>query len=172
MNREQDNPSRATDAPARARGGFTLVEAVLGTAVAVIILSAITGVMFLAQQGLAGGESKTANIAAQNRVIQMITLDLSLATSFSERTSTAVTMVVPDRTGDGVDETIRYYWSGTPGDPLTRQVNGAAPAAVAEDVHAFSLDYLLTDSSPQASVAPPQVLWLAMGPRDCKDPCR
>ena len=54
--------------------------------------------------------------------------DLEFALAFSEKTDHALTFTVPDRDGDFISETIRYAWSGTPGDPLTRQYNGGAVA--------------------------------------------
>ena len=162
---------QAADAPTRARGGFTLIEAVLSTAIAVVILAGIVGVMFIAQQGLSGGADKADHMSRQSRAIQMITLDLGLATGMSERTSRAVTVVVPDRNGDGLAETIRYSWSGTPGDPLTRQVNGAPPATLAEDVQAFNLTYLLRAVSAQALLMRADVGWLAFGPSRGREAC-
>ena len=80
-------------APTQARGGYTLIEAVLGTAIAVIILAGVVGVMFLAYGGLSSGADKADNMSRQSRAIQMITLDLSLATAFSQRSAEAVTLV-------------------------------------------------------------------------------
>ena len=55
----------------------------------------------------------------------------------------AVTFTVPDRDNNGLSETIRYSWSGTPGDSIMRAYNGGVEVAVAEDVKYFSLEYLL-----------------------------
>jgi hypothetical protein len=65
--------------------------------------------------------------------------DLQTAKSFTERTATAVTFTVPDRDGDNIDETIRYAWAGTPGDPLTYQLNGGTATTLADDVQQFNL---------------------------------
>src|SRR5262249_36485794 len=45
------------------------------------------------------------------------------------------------RNGDANPETVRYAWSGIPGDPLTRSYNGGAPVNVAVGVNAFALTY-------------------------------
>ncbi len=136
-----------------------------------IILAGIVGVMFLAYGGLSSGADKTDNMSRQSRAIQMITLDLSLATALSQQSAEAVTLVVPDRNGDGQPETIRYSWSGTPGDPLTRQVNGSPAAIIAEDVHLFSLTYLLKTLSPQALLTPADIQWLAFCPSGDPEAC-
>jgi hypothetical protein len=168
MNPGVTQRTRATGPDIRARSGYTLIEAVLGTAVAVIILAGVVGVMFLAYSGLSSGADKADTMSRQSRAIQTITLDLSLATALSEQSATAVTVVVPDRNGDGQPETIRYAWSGTPGDPLTRQVNGVAPAVMAEDVHLFNLTYT---AAPQALSTPPEVRQLAFRHADYKEAC-
>jgi Tfp pilus assembly protein PilW len=171
MNPKATDRTHAAGAPTHARGGFTLIEAVLGTAIAVIILAGIVGVMFIAYQGLSSGADKADRMSRQSRAIQMITLDLSLATALSEQSAEAVTLVVPDRNGDGQPETIRYYWSGTPGDPLTRQVNGSPAAVIAEDVTLFSLTYLLRAVSPQAFLMPADAPWLAFCSPDDQEAC-
>ena len=48
---------------------------------------------------------------------------------------------VADRNGDLSDETIRWEWSGTPADPLTRKVNGGAAVNMLDDVYDFTLAY-------------------------------
>lgn len=44
-------------------------------------------------------------------------------------------------TGDGLPDAVRYEWSGTPGDPLPRTLNGGDPAIVAAGVQEFVLTY-------------------------------
>jgi len=59
-----------------------------------------------------------------------------------------VDFTVADRDGDDVVETLRWEWSGTAGDPLTRQYNGADPVALLEGVQGLTLTYhvdLLTE---------------------------
>src|SRR5690606_30888846 len=59
---------------------------------------------------------------------------------FSERTATAATIAVPDRTGDGRPETIRYSWSGVVGDPLLYEYNGGAALSILDGVQQFRLN--------------------------------
>lgn len=131
-----------------ARGGFTLLEAVLSMLVVSIILGAIGSLMVMTTRQLSASTGGAANLLRGNQLAQQITAELSVATSVTERTATAVTFTVPDRNGDGQPETIRYAWSGTPGNPVTRAYNGGTPANVAENVYAFSLDYLLKTVGP------------------------
>jgi hypothetical protein len=61
--------------------------------------------------------------------------ELEFATGFTERAAHAVTFTVADRNGDASEETIRFAWSGTAGDPLTRRYNAGTAVAVLDDVH-------------------------------------
>ena len=134
--------------PQRGRGGFTLLEVLLSTVIVVILLTGVVSSMFVAQGGMAASSAKADCLTLEQRATQMIAQDVSLATSFTERTSLAVTMVVPDRNSDGQSETIRYAWSGVPGAPLTRQYNGGTPAVLAANVTQFNLAYLLKTLNP------------------------
>jgi len=119
---------------------FTLLEVMLTTVIMAIIMLAMTSVMTLSTRCLT---SKGEDVSKASDVIDEITTDLNLAENFSERTATAVTFTVPDRDNNGQSETIRYYWSGTPGDSIMRAYNGGSEVAVADDVQYFSLEYIL-----------------------------
>jgi hypothetical protein len=78
---------------------------------------------------------------AASQATDMIAGDLFYATSITTASAAELLFNVPDRTGDGMPETIRYFWSGTSGDPLTRQFNNGAAAVVVQDVREFQLAY-------------------------------
>jgi type II secretory pathway pseudopilin PulG len=126
----------------RRRGGFTLIEAVLSVAITAVIGLSLTGVMVMAQKALAGGIAETDTAYKTDRAMQMILMDINLATSMPERTAHAITVVVPDRDGGGQSETIRYAWDGVAGDPLTRQYNGGTVTTLAENIYQFNFSYL------------------------------
>ena len=130
-----DRPARRTS-----RTGHTLIELVVGLAVVSVIMGAMVSTMLIAARAIDGN---AAEVCEAGNVVDQITADLSLAQGFNERQSNAVTVIVPDRDGDGQAETIRYSWSGTAGTALLRQYNGQEPLALAENVHHFSLAYLL-----------------------------
>ncbi|MHC4986402.1 MAG: hypothetical protein ACYTFO_09645, partial [Planctomycetota bacterium] len=67
--------------------------------------------------------------------------ELMYATTINTAEANAIEFTVVDRTGDAIPETFRYAWSGTAGDPVTRQVNGGAVQTVLENVHTFDLTY-------------------------------
>lgn len=73
-----------------------------------------------------------------------IASDLRLARTFTERSATAVAFTVPDRDGDGLDEALRYEWTGIAGDPVTLTYNGSDHLVVAPSVQEFALAYDVT----------------------------
>lgn len=129
------NQRRRFSAPLR---GFTLVEVLLGATAGAILLAGLASSIYVASHGL--HQQGVAHRRAANWQLDQLTHDLEQALSFSERTDHAVSMTVPDRDGNGLDDTIRYAWSGTPGDPLTYYYNGAGPEILIDSVHAFSLN--------------------------------
>lgn len=118
-----------------------MLEAVLASAITAIILLGIVSVFRLASGAMSASAATTFPVAGE--ALDQISTDVNLAQSFSERTTTAITMTVPDRNGDGQPDTIRYSWAGTAGAPLLRQLNGGAAVAIAEDVRHFTLGYVL-----------------------------
>jgi Tfp pilus assembly protein PilV len=132
----------------RSAAGFTLLEIALSCFIVGVIMLAIVSTMAIGREGLSSSAIITANASQGSQVVQMIMLDVSLATAITEQTATAITMTVPDRDGDGQPETIRYAWSGVAGAPLTRQYNGGTAATLADNVYQFNLTYLIKTLTP------------------------
>ncbi len=72
------------------------------------------------------------------QVVGQLADEVAYATAILKMSPTELQFVV-DRNGTPI--TISYSWSGTPGDPLTRQYNGGAVINVLENVYDFNLDY-------------------------------
>ena len=124
------------------RRGYSLIELVVSVGAATVLLGGLGSTILITNSGLdaqhsADGQAVDAAIAQRD-----LMSDLQHALAFSERTPEAVTMIVPDRDGDGAPESIRYAWSGVVGDPLTYEYNAGPPVSIAEDVHQFQLDFL------------------------------
>lgn len=132
--------------------GTTLVELVVALAMA-------STVMFgaLAAIGLSGRSfrSTTQGVRTERAIdaLDRFASDVQLAMVFHERTARAVTFDVPDRTGNGAPERIRYAWSGTEGDPLTFSINASPPVPILESVRNLSLSYLVASVEGQAAWA-------------------
>jgi hypothetical protein len=69
--------------------------------------------------------------------------DLRLGISFSRLTPHDVEFTVPDRSGDGIDDQIHYWWSANPGDPILCETNGGPVETIAAGVQSFELEYRL-----------------------------
>lgn len=139
-----DNSTVVGNTNARNRG-FSLVELVLSMAVMTVIMAGTASVVFLASHALPSAESPARALTQSSGVVGEIAGELLYATSITEKSATAVTFTVADRGhGDPGSETIRYAWSGTTGEPLTRQYNGGNVLTIVEDVREFALSYDLT----------------------------
>ena len=133
----QDDPMRKGSV----RPGFTLIETVAATVCTGIVMAGLVSCLMLASHAF--NEDRVA-LTVQSRTaepLDRLLTDLRYAKSFSERTSTAVTFKVPDRDADGRDETIRYAWSGTAGDPLVMAYNGSDPAILVDAVQSLDFSY-------------------------------
>ncbi|GJQ30585.1 MAG: hypothetical protein HBSAPP03_24690 [Phycisphaerae bacterium] len=120
-----------------ARPGYSLVEMLLAISImALVIVGAQTAVLF-ASRAVPAKKDQAAVVAASTDAMAMIADDLAVATAVLSVESHMIEFTVPDRTGDGVPDTIRVAWSGTPGDPLTWTVNGLDPIVLAPDIHAL-----------------------------------
>ncbi len=117
--------------------GYTLVELMVAMVGASALMVGLSSSIFIAFQATDISNTPASAMIEGNAALSDMLSDLEFAQSFTEITATAITFTVPDRNDDTVAETIRYAWSGTPGDPLTRQVNGGPVATLADNVHLF-----------------------------------
>ncbi len=123
------------------RPGFTLLELTMSLVVTAIILGALTSAMLLASQIIPNEDGPAEATIAANEIAQQFAGELYYAHTVTKRSAHEVTFWVADRGGDLTPETIRYAWSGEPGDPLTRQYNDGDPAAVLDNVQHMDLTY-------------------------------
>lgn len=123
-------------AEACSRRGYTLIEVVASVAATSILLAGMGSVVMVAARSTDEDALPMRQIEA-SLSLQEILADLEYAVSFSERTATAVAFTVADRNADTTAETIRYTWSGTPGDPLRRKYNGGTEVDYLSSVHVF-----------------------------------
>lgn len=134
--------------------GLTLIELLITMAISTIIMLAIGSSMLLATRALPDAHSPANAVITAGEIAEQLTTELQYAVTFTERTATAVEFSVADRGGDDVPETIRYEWSGTPGDPLTRQYNEQSLVNILDEVQAFDLSYdlqTISEETPQGN---------------------
>ncbi|MCH8963813.1 MAG: prepilin-type N-terminal cleavage/methylation domain-containing protein [Planctomycetes bacterium] len=132
---------QATTTRTERRTGFTLLELVMSLAVTAILMGGLTSAMLLATQALPDDRRPAEATVAATETANRIAFELAYALSFSERSAHAIAFTVADRDGDGDPESIRYEWSGTPGDALTYEYNGSAAVNLLASVRGFSLTY-------------------------------
>jgi Tfp pilus assembly protein PilW len=123
------------------RRGFTLVELVVSMLGASVLMCGLGSSMFIALKATDTSSTPSWAVLQGNAQLDDIAADLKYAQTITEQTATAVTVTAPDRNTDSNPETIRYAWSGTPGDPLTREYNGGTASNAMEDVYAFDILY-------------------------------
>lgn len=157
--------------------GFTLIELVLSMSIMTLLVGAMVSAVIVALHALPDPNSPAEQTAAAVDAAEWIAADLATAKTITLADARAVEFTVPDR-GHGASgaEAIRYEWSGTPGDPLSRTYNGAK-TTVCADVHAFSLTYqlglapldhaprvlMITDDPPSAEIADKRALLESWG---------
>jgi hypothetical protein len=122
------------------RLGYTLLEMAAASLGAGILLVGLSSSLMIALRATDTSQTPTSARIKANDALLELEADLEFALAFTEQSAWAVTILVPDQNGDAKLETIRYAWTGTPGDPLTRQYNGGAAAVVLENVHIFQHD--------------------------------
>src|SRR6478609_7801226 len=122
-----------THSPARA---FTLLEMTVAMVASAVLLAGLGSIMFIARQ-IAYSPTAAARRSKTADVINQISDELRYATVITQQSSQVLEFVVADRNSDGTAEKIRYEWSGTPGDPLRKTVNGNPAVDVVSAVYSF-----------------------------------
>jgi len=134
---------RLADCFGRTRRAFTLVEVVVSLAIMSILIMALGSTLILASNALPSEDDPALHVIDASRGANSIAEELRTAIHITERSTHAITFTVADRNGDGIWERIRYAWSGTAGDPVTRQYNNSNAVAIIDNVHQFDLAYEL-----------------------------
>lgn len=114
----------------RRSAGYTLVELLLATASASVLVVGLTSSLYVASRALDLDDSAVVERTRDGRALAQMMEDIGEALAFSERAPTAITFTVPDRTGDGVPDEIRYATTGSYGTELTYTFNGSTTTLV------------------------------------------
>ncbi len=123
------------------RSAYTLIEMTVSLGVMSVLMGGVGSAMVLASRAMPGSNNPQAAKLASYQVVDQLANELIEMRTLTEDTATSITFTVADRNTDGIPETIRYAWSGTPGDALTRQYNATPAVAVAKNVYGFDLQY-------------------------------
>lgn len=158
-------------APYRLHTGFTLVELLISVALTMIIAIGIGSSMLIASRAMPDADNPANATIAAGEAAEQLTAELQYAISINAYSATMIEFTVVDRNADEVDETIRYEWSGAPGDELTRQYNGGTAVTFLEDVHSFDLSYdlqTISEEIPQGNESGETLLKRFSGDEDFK----
>lgn len=134
-----------------ARRGFTLVELVVSMGIASALMAGVGASMLIASRAVPSAQGPSSVIVATGTVVSKVMAELQYATSVTARSATMIEFTLADRDSDGVEELIRYEWSGTAGAPLTRQLNAGTAITICTDVRDFVLSYDLDPISALAT---------------------
>lgn len=121
--------------------GFTLIELVVSLALVSITMVAIGSTVLMASHALPKRDDPVLGTLNAARTIEQLCTEMLTAAYITEWSAHGVSFIVPDRDGDGSMETIRYAWSGKPGEAVTRQYNDQPAATVLASAEDFSLAF-------------------------------
>ena len=132
------HPGRPCCAP-RARGAFTLAEALVSLAILTVLLVGMQSAIMLAGKAMPDANPLAAQVVDGRRAQEIVAADLAYATNIVSKSATDITFEVADRNNDKNPETIRIYWD--PGSRQLRRVYNNVESVVAKDVRDFNLSY-------------------------------
>src|SRR3954449_10683354 len=130
----------------RQTAGFTLLEMTVAMVASAFLLAGLGSVMFIARQ-VAYAPTAANRRAKSADIVNQISDELRYATVITQQTSQILEFVVADRNNDGTDERIRYEWSGTPGDPLRKTINGGTTVNILPSVNSFAISLQQTQKT-------------------------
>jgi type II secretory pathway pseudopilin PulG len=117
---------------------FSLVELVMSIGVLSVLVGAMGSIIALATHALPDADSAITRAIDADQAMAELRSDLGYATRITEWGPNGVTLITPDRNGDGQTERIRYAWAGGPGDALTRVINGGTEQSLASPINRFT----------------------------------
>ncbi len=121
--------------------GLTIVELLVSIAITTVIMFAIGSSMMVATRAMPDVDTPANAVITASETVEQLATELQYTISINNHSASMIEFTVADRDGYGAPETIRYEWSGTLGDPLTRQYNGATVVEVLDAVKEFNLSY-------------------------------
>jgi prepilin-type N-terminal cleavage/methylation domain-containing protein len=147
------------------RRAFSLIELMVASSIIAVLLIAVQSTIMLAAHSVPAANARSTALVTASAALEQLNADLTYAAAFSARSATSVTFTVPDRTGDGLPDTITWSWDATAKGLLTRQFNGGAAITMAANVRDFSLVYdTRTSQTPGPNVTSAETLFSSFVP--------
>ena len=136
---------------------FSLAELLIAMTISASVMAGAVAAIGIGGRSFRAATDGLQSAQAMDGLARM-TADIEQAIHFDERSATTLGFYVPDRTGDGAPDHLRYAWGGTAGDAVTLSMNGSAAAPILEGVEDLSLRYVFADVTGQAEWAAPPVV--------------
>ncbi len=122
------------------RRAYSLAEMVASLSVVSVLLLGMGSAVLISTSAVPA-ETSNAGLLGSSLASTRLTDDLAYAIMVVASETRAVECLIPDRDADGMPERVRYEWTGTPGDPLTRSLNGGDAVTILEDVQTLAIGY-------------------------------
>ncbi len=124
------------------RRGLSFLELVASLAAASALVIGMASTLGVALRAADPATTPSGNTLAGLNLLSELAGDLAYATAITEKTAVAITAKIADRgDADANSDSVRYSWSGTPGNPLVLQYNSGSPVNILDNVHKFSIAY-------------------------------
>lgn len=120
--------------------GFTLVELLVAAGMLSVLMLALAGVIGVASRSLPSSDDPGVRAALLRRVADKIASDAATASSVTKTGKATWAFVLAGRGPQGQDVTVAYAWSGEPGAPVTRVIDGSDPQVLIADADEFLID--------------------------------
>ncbi|MBX3358941.1 MAG: hypothetical protein KF745_11005 [Phycisphaeraceae bacterium] len=125
----------------------------LAAAIVGILVATLGSVMLISAKAIDQSATVAGRQLSAASVIDDIKADIQVASQIDDASSIAISLVVPDRDGDGKPDSVRYEWSKS-SRLLTRTHNSGTPVPIAREVQEFALGYTTRSTPPMSTSAP------------------
>jgi len=126
---------------ARVHRGFTLVEVTLSMATMIVVLGGIGAAMALSARSVTTRNDSRTELRSGAEILAQLSDELRYATALNTAEADQIEFQVAR---GGSSQTIKYGWSGSDGDPLTKTIDDSSTAKVVATVSDFALTYQTT----------------------------
>ncbi len=95
--------------------GYSLMEMVIAMSITTILLAGLSGTFAIVTKSQTQLENRFATTFKHSTVPQQMVENLELASAIVSYSATAIEFEIPDQSGDGWPEKIKYEWTGSNG---------------------------------------------------------
>jgi len=115
------------------------MELLTAVSISSFLLVGLSSAMLVSLQTLTTSQTNSSTSIQTSQTLDKLVTELQSAVYVFERSATTIGFTIPDQSGDGYNERVRYSWTGSAGGALTRQCNGGTLQTLVSNVDLFSL---------------------------------